>query len=106
MADDGITVGLEDRITVKLEEGVTVAAEDSVTCCTEDGAVTTIPLNVERATTMADIVEVTALAEAVTQAVLAPLIMEKAPDVTEVIVGLEDRITVGLLERVIVPDEI
>jgi len=45
---------------------------------------------------------VTALDPATTFAVLAPLMIETAPEETEVMVGFEDRITVGLDDRMTV----
>lgn len=104
---DAITVGLDesvmvpeeteiadDGITVKLLDGVTVALEERVT-----------PMGLptlDSATTSADMVEVTALDPAVTQAVLPPLMIDTAPDETDVIVGLDERMTVGFDESVTV----
>ena len=92
---DGIVVGFEDRITVGLDESVTVP----------DEIVAEIGPSVDRATTKADMVDVTTLDPATTFAVLAPLMIETAPEDTEVMVGLDDRITVGLLDKVTVPDD-
>lgn len=84
-----------ENATVKLEDGVTVNAEEiTVEAVIAEDSVTILP-SVENATTSADIVDVTPLEPAKTLAVLAPATIEIAPDVTEVIVGLEDRVTVA-----------
>lgn len=114
--DDGIVVGFEDRVTVGLDESVnvpeeTAIADDGITVKLLDGVtvafddrVTPMALpTVDSATTRADMVEVTALDPAVTQAVLPPLMIETAPDETDVIDGNEERITVGFEESVTVP---
>jgi hypothetical protein len=105
---DGITVGFEDRVNVPdeteiAEDGITVKLLDGVTVAFDESVTPTRPPTVESATTMADMVEVTALDPADTQAVFAPLMIETAPDETEVIDGNDERMTVGLLESVTVP---
>jgi hypothetical protein len=124
-ADDGITVGLDDRVTVpdetatvfvtavesatvNADDGITVGLDDKITVGFEESVTAAAPPNVERATTSPDIDDVTALGvldATVTKAVFAPLMIETAPDETDVIVGLDDKMTVGLLESVTVPDE-
>ena len=58
--------------------------------------------SVESATTKAGIVDVTALEPATTLAKLAPLEMTTVPEVRDVTVGLDDRITVKLDDGVTV----
>lgn len=57
----------------------------------------------EIATSNAAIVDVGTLEAANTLAVFAPLMIDTAPDETDVMVGLDDRMTVGLEDSVIVP---
>lgn len=61
--------------------------------------------SVENATTSADIVEVTVLEPATTLAVLAPEMIDTEPEEIDAIVGLLDKITVGLDDSVTVPDD-
>lgn len=118
-AEDGMTVGFEERITVGFDESVTVfvTALDNATVTAEDGV--TVPddtatmllpvvvteklLNDEMATASAGLAEETWATT--TAAVFAPLTIETAPEETDVMVGLEERMTVGLEESVTVPDD-
>lgn len=79
-----VMLGLLDKVTVPEETATTLVPE------------IVIGLFGEMATTSAGSADVAAVAAALTAATLAPLAIAIVPELTEVIVGFDDRVTIGL----------